>query len=272
VTDLFDAAVADAGRTLERAVARDGSRGVGVATRNVDGSRELVSVVGPDVDPALVAEHPGWDLPLADVRRITTSSGPRTFIAERLPAGVPSTWIWPPAPDSTGGQPKGASSAGRLPPFCRALVERVVSVHEAGDVVGPLHPAVVLVGAGTAGLLGVAQRPLRVAAAIGVEGDRPLFGYGHLAPNDVVGGGTTASDDVFRLGLLVWGWRHGTHPLGHGSDSARLATLAELAAGRAVAGLPTPGDSLDALLLACLGPSPADRPSARELRTALAAA
>lgn len=256
MTDLFEASLALAGRKLERAAARDGSRGVGIAHRVDGGSRELVTVVGPEVAEGALAEHAGWDLPLVDVRPIETSSGPRTLVAEALPSGVPSSWI-----EQDGG-------GHGLLAVARELAMRVAAEHSAGRTVGPLHAATVLVDPDTLTIAAVAQRPLRIAGAIAVEGDRPLLGYGTWAPRDLLGGPATPADDVFRLAILAWRWRHGEHPFGALTDAGVLAQLSAIGAGDP-APLQSPGDELDRVLLGCLAPSPAARPTATELVAAL---
>lgn len=256
--DLFEASVAAAGRDLERAAARDGSRGIGIAVRRGSGLRELVSVVGPAVGGSALEAHPGWDLPLAAVLEIETTSGPRSFVAELLRVGVPSTWL----------DAATSSGPGSLPPFALDLARRVAAEHGRGGVVGLVHPATVLVEPKTRRLVAVAQRPLRIAGVIGVEGDRPLLGYRGWAPDDVIGGVPSAAGDVFRLALALWQWRHGAHPFGSLADGELLAVLGQLAAGTA-APLPAAADDLDALLLACLAPDAATRPTAADLVGAL---
>lgn len=258
MTDLFEASIAAAGRDLERAVARDGSRGVGIAMRRAGGARELVCVVGPGIAERALDERPGWDLPLVTAREIETSSGPRTFVAELLPVGVPSTWL------------AGPGAQRSLLPFTLELAGRVAAEHARGAVVGLLHPATVLVEPEHGRLIAVAQRPLRIAGTIGVEGDRPLLGYRAWTPRDLTGEAADAPDDVFRLALLAWHWRHGGHPFGSLSDGELLGVLGEVTAGEPPP-LPAAEDDLDAVLLSCFVPRAAARPSAADLVTALEA-
>jgi hypothetical protein len=260
VTELFEASVALAGRMLERAAARDGSRGIGVAARTDRNVRELVTVVGPGVPAPALAAREGWDLPLVAAEVIETPSGPRTFVAELLPVGVPSTWL----------DAATTSAPGTLPPFALDLARRVAAEHALGGVVGPMHPATVLVDPVARTLVAVAQRPLRIAGVIGVEGDRPLLGYRMWAPDDVTGEGPSTAGDVFRLALALWQWRRGAHPFGNLPDGELLAVLGDLAAG-AAAPLPTPSDDLDAVLLGCLAPSATARPSAADVVAGLEA-
>ena len=258
MTHLFDASVAAAGRRLERAAARDGARGIGIATRLDGAVRELVTIVGTPVPPEALADHPGWDLPLAVADRVDTSSGPRTFVAELLPVGVPSTWL-----------PDAQKPSGALSPFALELTRRMVAEHAGGGLVGRLHPATVLVDPDTKTLVAVAQRPLRIADIAAVEGDRPLLGYRTLAPGDLAGQASRA-DDVFRLGVLLWQWRHGNHPFGNLPDGELLGALAGVDAAVAPA-TPDPTDDLDRTLVACFAPTPEARPSASEVLAALEA-
>jgi hypothetical protein len=261
VTDLFAEAVALGGRRLERSATADGTRGIGVAIRDADGARELVTVIGAGVEAADIAAHDGWDLPLVEQRLVNTSSGPRLLLAEALRAGVPSTWLR--------SEPRGEHVL-PVPRHGAALAERIVDEHRRGGAVGRLHPATVLIDPDTHALVAVAQRPLRVARAVPGEGHRPLLGYAFWSPNDATANPPSMADDVFRLAVLLWVWRHDAHPLGHLRDAEMLVMLGRLGGGVA-APLPAPADDLDRLLLACLVPSPTARPTSAELVVALEA-
>jgi hypothetical protein len=256
VSDLFEASIAAAGRELVRAITQDGSRGVGIARGATIGSTELVTVVGPGVDDALLVEHAGWDLELAEARSIDTTSGPRTFVAERLGA------------NATPAHTVGATAAPAFQRVASELVRRVAAAHARDELVGALHPALLFVGEDAGTLIGVAQRPLRLASTHAVEGDRPLFGYGHLSPGDLAGTGGSRADDIFRVGVTLWRLRHGTHPFGNLADTSLAAMIAEIGLGTAARVEPS-GDPIDEVLARCFDPDPDARPAADQLLEAL---
>ncbi len=153
MTDPLDAALA--GFAVERWIARSGARGVAIARD--DGGRRLVSVLAgsvDDADPGLVDRRP-WDLALVDVR---PTPGGGTVLVEALPDGDPSTLD--PAPWQ--------ATPGAVPPFVQALARRVAADDDAGDLSGPLHPALVFVtGSGESGRHGAAGAAHRAGRPTG---------------------------------------------------------------------------------------------------------
>jgi len=261
VTDLFEQALAGAGWRIERAAARDGTRGIAVANRDSGGTRALVTVVGLGVESTALAAHDGWDLPIDGSTIIETASGPRLLVAELLPDGVPSTWVTPVEPPTT--RP--------VPAFGLELARRILTEHLRGAAVGRLHPATVLVEPADHALVAVAQRPLRIATSVAVEGDRPLLGYSTWTPGDAGREPPSMADDVFRLAILLWRWRHASHPFGTLPDGELLELLGQVATGSAPP-LPLPADDLDRMLIACLVPAPAARPTVADIVMAVEAA
>jgi hypothetical protein len=136
----------------------------------------------------------------------------------------------------------------------------VAADDDAGDLSGPLHPALVFV-TGSGELAATAQRVLRVAPAVPPEGRPPLFATTYRTPAEVRGGPGTPSDDAFRLAAMIWRWRHGTAPFGSG-----IAELEGILAGRPAA---EPGDALDRLLARSLSSTPSARPRAAAIAAAL---
>jgi hypothetical protein len=143
------------------------------------------------------------------------------------------------------------------------VAERVAATHEADQVVGYLHPDLVLVDPTTRALTAVAQRPIRAdAAAEPIDGARRFFGVEFLSPSELQGRTPRLADDVFRLGALVWRWRHGADPFAGAFPDRLERSLAGVPAGGA-------GDDLDDLLRRCFAADPASRPSARRIAEGL---
>lgn len=260
MTDPFDELLVQLGVTLETAILTSGSRGIAIGRRGED--RVLAAVVGPDVDPGALREVPGWDLPLGRVEEVETDNGRWTVIAESLPTGIPST-----SPGLAGERRAlGSGPPFAVPPFAIELARRVAATHDAGELVGPIQPALVFVDPESRSLAGIAQRPLRAdAAAAYLEGAPRFFGAAFLTPGEIRAQPPSPEDDVFRLAALAWRWRHGRDPFA-GDRADRLA--------RTLTGTPTTpgvGDGLDTVLLAAFGPVAPDRPTAAELAVAFAA-
>lgn len=254
----FDSLLEGRGFHVDDALVRAGLRGIAIATGHT--GRSLVSVVGPEVDPASLAERQGWDLPMRSAEAIATDGGPRTLIVEALPAGVPLVRL-------ASGQPVARGEAA-TPAFARSLAGRFAATHAAGSTVGHLVPELVFVDPGKLELAGCAQRALRAdAAAAPLDGAGRLFGAGYLTPSAIQGRPATPEDDAFLLAALLWRWRHGTDPF----EGPLLERMTRTVAGGPVTGAPTGplAHSIDSLLLRAFTPRAQGRPSAAELMTAL---
>ena len=236
MTSAAERAIADLGIVTERVIARSGSRAVLIGRR--EGERQLVSVLGPGLagDARALEERPAWDLPLVGAIAFDVDGLPRTLLTEYLPAGEPPR---------------------ELGPFARELALRVVDAHRRGEVVGPLHPALVFAEPGSGRLDGIAQRPLRGLASTIGEGEAPLFAASYRTPAELLGTTPTPADDVFRLAALLWRWALGTNTFGEGAEEID----------RTLAGRPlvVPEGRLAAGLLRAFDPDPAARPTAEEL-------
>lgn len=253
---MISALVGGLGFTTERQIAAAGARGIVVATRGR--SRSLVTVVRGSVDPAVLRERPGWDLPLEGTSEVELDGGQFTVIVEALATGIPAVDVaWP---EST------------LPAFVVQLAEQMAGAHSAGQVVGPLQAALVFVEAAGSRLVGVAQRPLRAdRGSTKLDGEPRLFATSSLTPAEVRGAEITGSDDAYRLASLIWRWRHGEDRLARHSIAEQLAVLAGThpVAPADAEVEPRASDALDELLGRMLDPGEADRPALEDLLRAL---
>jgi hypothetical protein len=244
--------LATRGYAVEAFITRSAGRAIIIAA--VDDERHLVSILGPRpaLDGASLDGRSPWDLDLVEVASVgADTAGPGTVLIERLPKGVPTTRI--------------SMGSTEIPPFATALAEQVAACHASGQLVGPLHPALVFADPLTSALAGCAQRPLRIAAAHGPsEGQAPLFDASYRTRGEIRGDPVSETDDVFRLAAMLWRWRHGTDPFGGGG----MDELSGIVTGDPV----TPvTDALDRRLVEAFSTSHRDRPGAAELVAALRA-
>jgi GGDEF domain-containing protein len=230
-----------------------------IAIAEYEGNRVLVSVLRRPLprDQALLAGRPPWDLPLLAVRPAWSTEDAPSVLVELLPRGFPSTWAEPRA---------------STPPFVVTVAERFAAAHAAGRVVGAIHPALVFVDyAGE--LVGVAQRPLRAeyrketSSAQGSTtscGMAPMFFDPVLSCKQLRGDPSPddAPDDVFRLAVVIWRWRHRQSPFG----TTEMARLQNAMTGTLAS---APKDHLDRLLARALSREPLDRPTVVEILSAL---
>ncbi|MEV5446127.1 serine/threonine-protein kinase, partial [Streptomyces sp. NPDC052644] len=139
------------------------------------------------------------------------------------------------------------------------MIEALVSIHAAGLVHRDVKPSNVLLPEDGPRLIdfGISQAAdvTRTKAALGT--------IAFAAPEQARGEPTTTASDVFSLGATLFHLATGRSPyrdMGQGTAMEQLVRAAE--GDLDLAGLPA---ALDALILPCLAPDPADRPTPQEL-------
>jgi aminoglycoside phosphotransferase (APT) family kinase protein len=165
---------------------------------------------------------------------------------------------------------------GPLPPadalrVCAEVASGLAAAHAAGLVHRDVKPANVMLAPGGAKVV-----DFGIAAAAGPRDDvdpySDLFGTpAYLAPERLVGGDVVPASDVYALGLLLHGALLGRLPWAAETTTQMLAAhvYVEPAPLPPIEGVPA---RVIELARRCLAKNPADRPTANEVATDLAAA
>lgn len=139
-----------------------------------------------------------------------------------------------------------------------ALADALAAVHHAGLTHGDVKPENVIIGAGPAGAVTLVD--------FGLAGASQGGSLAYAAPERTAGGPTSATADVYALGLLLWEMLHGGLPWPELEQSEALL--------RRRSEVPQPAEGppwLRDLLLRMLAVDPRQRPSAAQVADVFAA-
>lgn len=238
---MIEAVLRAAGYAVEHVLGSTSIRGVAIA-RDPRGTRVLVTAIPPhpDVERALAAV----EAPELAIVAQTTMNGPEGelfVLVEALPEGTSSLhprWI--------GGAPT------LVPKWSVALAELVDRRRQEAAILLPsVHPALVFVSENAPWVHALGRRTLPL---LELRDHRNLDESGPVL-RGLYGPLTTPSlvDDVFRVGAVIWHWRHGNGPFR--TDFEGLEALRR--------GQPrhAPRDDVDRLLVSCFAPRSDDRPA-----------
>ncbi|AZM49919.1 hypothetical protein DMB38_32750 [Streptomyces sp. WAC 06738] len=254
-----------------RLLARLGAGGMGVVylARAGDGTLVALKVIRPEhaANPAFRARF------RREVRLATGLTGRWVVPVTAADAEARAPWLataFVPGPALV----EAVDGYGPLPPYAVAalgarLAEALAEVHAAGLVHRDVKPGNVLLALDGPRLIdfGIAHDSGSTALT---APDAVIGTPGYLAPEQIRAGGRAGPpSDVFALGCVLAYGATARRPYGTGNAAAVLYRTVHEAPD--LAGLDVLPRGLRAAITACLAKAPDDRPTAAELRTALAA-
>ncbi|MEO3842599.1 ABC transporter substrate-binding protein [Streptomyces sp. B22F1] len=254
-----------------RLLARLGAGGMGVVylARAGDGTLVALKVIRPEhaANPAFRARF------RREVRLATGLTGRWVVPVTAADAEARAPWLataFVPGPALV----EAVDGYGPLPPYAVSalgarLAEALAEVHAAGLVHRDVKPGNVLLALDGPRLIDFGIAHDSGATALTAP-DAVIGTPGYLAPEQIRAGGRAGPpSDVFALGCVLAYAATARRPYGTGNPAAVLYRTVHEAPD--LAGLEVLPRGLRAAITACLAKAPDDRPTAAELRTALAA-